>query len=418
MLSIERKKKMSIFERWRLKQNPYTTSPIDKENLDLFVGRKNKVKRAGNVISEKSIVIVEGKRGVGTTSFGNYIRFQKELKGKNLTPVRELSVGNGWNEEILIANVLSSLTWELEGKIPDKYKDRYNEIKLIAHQIRETYRNISLQLSVVGTGGGIGINKQTNVIMPQLYPTATLIQHLLEIKKLVEVSGFNKDTIIQLNNLDIDVLFSSQQLILFLNDIRDILQIEGYTWILVGDSGLRSCISDKVDRLDDIISYDCIIEPLTLDEVYLTINKRLKKFAQKENYLKPLSDNLIEILYHATNGRIRQIFGFSTRLIHSVSDNLLIEQITTDIALPIIKREVEDKLRQNNITRREKMVLEEIAENPGISPSILSSKTSLSLPNLSRLLSHLLKARFVSFERAGRIRRYNVSSDVLIALTK
>ncbi|MBU4443558.1 MarR family transcriptional regulator, partial [bacterium] len=121
---------------------------------------------------------------------------------------------------------------------------------------------------------------------------------------------------------------------------------------------------------------------------------------------------------HATNGRIRQIFGFSTRLIHSVSDNLLIEQITTDIALPIIKREVEDKLRQNNITRREKMVLEEIAENPGISPSILSSKISLSLPNLSRLLSHLLKARFVSFERAGRIRRYNVSSDVLIALTK
>lgn len=407
---------MPDFERWGLRGNPYTTSPIDKQNLDLFVGREDYIKVASRVIDEKSILVVEGNRGVGTTSFSNYLRFTKESRGNVLTPLREISVGNGWNEELLLANVLSSVTWELEGKVPSKYKEQYNNIKAISQRVRETYRDISIQLSAVGTG--VGINKPTLVTMPPLIPTTTLVQHLLEVKNLIQVSGFQKETIIQLNNLDVGTLFIPEQLSSFFNKIRDILQIAGYTWILVGDLGLRNFIADKVDRLDDIISYDCYLEPLTLDEVELAIQARITKYSANDHPVQPLSEELIRILYQATNGRIRQIFGFATRLIHSVSENLFIEQITPEIALPIITREVEDRLRQHHVTKRERKVLEEIVAQLGVTPSNLSRKIGLSPTNLSRILSHLLASRCVSVIKEGRMRKYSAAPDVQIAFSK
>lgn len=409
---------MSVFERWRLSRNPYVTAPIDRENLDLFVGREKHVPVAYRVLSEKSILVIEGDRGVGTTSLGNYLRFTKESERNNLTPNLELSVGIGWNEELLLANVLSVITWELEGRTPSKYKAKYKEIRSAAHQIRETYRNISLQLTVLGTGGGIGTNAETMVTMPQLIPTATLIKHLIEIKDLIGASGYQKETVVQLNNLDIDTLFSPGQLSSFLNSIRDILQIDGYTWILVGDSGLRNFIADKVDRLDDIISYSCMIEPLSLEEVQSAIKARVQKYALKSSPIHPLSDDLIQVLYSSTNGRIRQIYGFATRLIHSIEDNLLIEQVTPDVALPIIKREVENRSRLYGVTKRERAVLEKITFSPGISPSRLTKDTGLSAPNVSRILSHLLKSRLVTVRQKGRSREYNAAPDVLIAFTK
>lgn len=408
---------MPDFERWGLKGNPYTTAPIDKENLDLFVGRESDLKVASSVIEEQGVLVVEGNRGVGTTSFGNYLRFTKELQGHILTPLRELSVGTGWNEELLLANVLSSITWELEEKIPSKYKAKYEEIKSISRQIRATYRDVSLQLSAMGVAG-VGVNKRTVVTVPQLIPTATLIQHLLDIKNLSDASGYHKGTIIQLNNLDVGTLFDPAQLASFLNGIRDLLQIEGYTWILVGDTGLRRFIADKVDRLDDIIAYDCYLEPLRLEEVKLAIRTRIRKLSANNNSVQPLSDDLIEVLYQATEGRIRQIFGFATRLIHSVTDNLFIEQITPEIAIPIIKREVEDRLRQHNVTKREREVLAAIAARPGVSPSVLSKKTGLSPPNISRILAHLLESRCVSINQEGRLRKYSAAPDVQIAFSK
>jgi len=55
---------MPVFERWGLSRNPYVTAPIDRENLDLFVGRKKYVPVANSVLSEKSILVIEGDRGV------------------------------------------------------------------------------------------------------------------------------------------------------------------------------------------------------------------------------------------------------------------------------------------------------------------------------------------------------------------
>lgn len=47
------------------------------------------------------------------------------------------------------------------------------------------------------------------------------------------------------------------------NALRDYTQTDGSSWLFVGDIGLRRFIAQEVDRLDDIISYEVEINPIT-----------------------------------------------------------------------------------------------------------------------------------------------------------
>lgn len=107
---------MPTLEQWGLASNPYTTTPINFETLSFFVGRKEERKQCLSTLTSKSIMVIEGSRGVGTTSLGNFVRFTHQLKNKIFTPTNEISIRPGWNVEILLANVLSSIVWTLEEK--------------------------------------------------------------------------------------------------------------------------------------------------------------------------------------------------------------------------------------------------------------------------------------------------------------
>ena len=126
---------MPTVEQWGLAGNPYITTPINFETLSFFVGRKEEKKQCLSTLYTKSIVVIEGDRGVGTTSLGNFVRFTHGLKNKALTPTNEISIRPGWNVEILLANVLSSIIWTLEEKKTDVTKSKdFVEIKRITHQ--------------------------------------------------------------------------------------------------------------------------------------------------------------------------------------------------------------------------------------------------------------------------------------------
>jgi hypothetical protein len=71
-----------------------------------------------------------------------------------------------------------------------------------------------------------------------------------------------KRLLLQLNNLDIGAIREEEYAQHLFNAMRDYLQTSGISWLLVGDVGLRRFIAQKVDRLDDMISYEVALPPL------------------------------------------------------------------------------------------------------------------------------------------------------------
>lgn len=76
-----------MWEKWMLRENPYRQNPIDENSLELFTGRKDEIKKCRNGIDVgNSRIVLEGGRGVGTTSLVNYVRYTLVKEGKYLTP--------------------------------------------------------------------------------------------------------------------------------------------------------------------------------------------------------------------------------------------------------------------------------------------------------------------------------------------
>src|SRR5262245_19913867 len=97
------------------KENPFSTDPISQETLDLYTGHSGEIKFSQELLSQKDILLViEGARGVGTTSFANYIRFSSQSKKDYLTPRNEIRVESNWNLETLLAAIIGNIVREIE----------------------------------------------------------------------------------------------------------------------------------------------------------------------------------------------------------------------------------------------------------------------------------------------------------------
>jgi len=106
-----------MWEKWGLKDNPYSQNPIGENSMNLFVGRKKEIAICKNsMLTSNSRIVIEGGRGVWTTSLANYIRYALDKKDDYLTPNAEISVGRNWNLELLLSNVLSAVVYSLERK--------------------------------------------------------------------------------------------------------------------------------------------------------------------------------------------------------------------------------------------------------------------------------------------------------------
>jgi DNA-binding transcriptional ArsR family regulator len=405
---------MALFDRFGLKENPYSVNPITYDTLELFVGRKNEIKKCALAADYKSIIVVEGGRGVGTTSFGNYVRFNRLKKRKNFTLPREISVERGWNGEFLLANTLSWLVRSLEDNKKTAKKPKFREIKKATHGIQEIYRQAGLQLMTFGTHYG----KEAAIATPPVYPIATLIQYFEDCSKLIKKIGYNKPTIIQINNLDLDTTISAEQLRFFLNDIRDLLQIPGYSWLLIGDSGLSGFMRLSVDRLADIVTFETHLKPLTLKEVHEAINKRIEFLKTKEHTEHPISDEVINMLYNASHGRIRKIFRAATNLLHLVEADPLINRVDMEVAIPLIKRVTEDKIGKAKITYATHKILEKLVILGPITPTELSKKIKIQRQAASRALIALQRADLAYLERKGKEHFWDAEPEVKIALKK
>lgn len=400
------------------KENPFSTDPISQATLPIYVGHKPEIKTGDTVLSEKNVlVVIEGARGIGTTSFANYLRFSAQTKELYFTPKNEIRVEPNWNLETLLAVILSNIVREIDLALPPKIvKDqRFQETKALSLRIAEAYRSFGIS----AFGFGVNYGKSSGIIsQPMIVPSSVLGHHLEDLSALIQSAGYKYGTIVQLNNLDVGTIHNENYLnylkYLF-NAMRDYFQTDGISWLLVGDVGLRPFIAQQVDRLDDIISHEMEINALQKTEYLELVRKRIKYYRVNPKAQFPIDEVVFSYLYDITKGRLRYIFGLLHRLFNALSVGDLTDRITLDIAKPMIVQLAQDRVKRNKLSHGEEQILRVVVELGEVSVSKLAKKVNKAINYVSNILVALAQYSLVTVRQEGRTRHYAPELDAIIA---
>jgi len=393
---------------------PFKTEAISSDTLELFVGHKEEAAICSDLLKGKDIIlIVEGARGVGTTSFANYVRFHSQKAKDYFTPKNEIRVEPNWLLETLLSAIVSNIVRELELSIPERVsKDkRFIEAKALSRRISETYR--SFGVSALGLGVNYGEN--ATISQPIIVPSTVLGHHLEDLAALMIDLGYKNGVLIQLNNLDVGAVHSGDYLRYILNALRDYMQTRNTSWLLVGDIGMRAFIAGKVDRVDDIISHEVFITPLSKKDYQGLINKRINFYRENKNAVFPVAQEVFEYLYDITEGRLRYIFGLLNRLITKLHVGNLIDMVTIEIAKPAIAELAKSRIRIHELTDAEEVILKKLVEVKEASVKNIIEATGRNRVFVSRALNKFLKLDLVSMRKKGSSHFYTPSLDAKIA---
>jgi len=402
---------------WELlgyKTYPFSVNPISLNTLELFTGHSEEIKICQNILKDKNVrLIIEGTRGVGTTSFANYLKFFSQKRYLYFAPRDEVSVEKNWNLESLLTAVISTIVRELETTHAKEVKKNsvFIEAKALSYRLSEAYNNFGV--TAFSFGGSYG--KSSTATQPTFIPSTTLGHHLQDLGKLAVRLGYKNGILIQLNNLDVNVIHTEEHLEYLFNAVRDNFQIDNISWFLVGDVGLRSFISRRVDRLDDIISDEILIKPLSKTVYHELINKRLNHY-KIDKYVKfPLEKEIFDYLYDVTGGRLRYIFGLIYALTNRLSIGKIVQTVSTDLAKATIGALAKERMQKFDLSKGEEELIKTLVKYEESNVANLAKITGKNRTFISRTINKLLKNGSVMVRQESNQRIYSPSLDAKIA---
>lgn len=400
------------------KSDPLFTDPILMETLKLYTGHNEEIRMCLNVLSEGNRrIVVEGARGVGTTSFSNFLRFSLQEKKLLFTPRNEIRVDPGWQIETLLAVVVANVVREIElfGSDTISKDKKFQNAKALSVRIAETYRNFGVD----AFGVGFNYGKNAGVVtQPILVPAAVLGHHLEDLANLIKAEGYQKGIIIQLNNLDVGEIHDEKHLKYLFNALRDYSQTDGFSWLFVGDVGLRKFIAQQVDRLDDIISFEVEIGSLSKDEFKQLILKRVEFYQSNPKAELPIDMDVFLYLFKITKGRLRYIFGLLARLMPSLHIGDLTDRITLDIAKSMLIRLARTRIKRNDITASEEQILKIVVRKNECTVTEVAKELNKSAQYVGKILNKLFEAKLVSVKKHGKSKHYSPALDAVIAYSE
>jgi hypothetical protein len=398
------------------KDDPLKTAPITQETLELYTGHAKEVKACENVLTNKNVrIVIEGARGVGTTSFGNYLRFVAQKNKLYFTTKNEIKVDQGWKLETLLAVLISHLVRELELFSDDNkiLKDiRFQNAKAISSRIADTYHSFGIEMF----GAGVNYGKSAGIVtQPVIVPSPVLGHHLEDLVSLIKERGYKNGVLFQLNNLDIGEVHSESEMKYLFNALRDYSQTDGTNWLFVGDVGLRKFIAQHVDRLDDIISYEVKIEPLNDKEFAEMLAKRVKYYKTSPKVELPLDMEVFSYLYKITSGRLRYIFGLVSRLMNSFHVGDITNKITINLAKPMLIKLARDRVERTDITKAEEKALKLLVNSKSSNLAKIAKDMDKTRQYVGRLIANLEEKQLITVKKTGNTKNYHPSLDAVIA---
>lgn len=404
---------------WELlgfKQYPFSVDPIKAGTIDLFTGHESEIKLFKNILKDVNVrLVIEGARGVGTTSFANYLKFTAQHEKLYLAPRDEVSVENDWNLEALLTAVISTIVRELELAYTQKVKNNkvFLESKALCNRLSEAYN--AFGITAFSVGGSYG--RSASVTQPTFVPATTLRFHLEDLGKLAVKLGYKNGLLIQLNNLDVNVIHSEEHLTYLFNAVRDYFQIENISWFLVGDIGLRSFIAGKVDRLDDIISYDVSIRPLNKKLYHDLIHKRLNYYSLKKKAKFPFNEEIFDYIYDVSEGRLRYVFGLIYAMCNRLYLGKILQHISLDLAKDTITALAQERMHKMELSKSEIALIKQLVKTDESNVVDLAKATKKNRTFVSRTVNKLLSAKILDVRKVGNKRFYKPSLDAKIAFS-
>ena len=122
-------------------------------------------------------------------------------------------------------------------------------------------------------------------------------------------------------------------------------------------------------------------------------------------------------LYRIAKGRLRYIFGLLDRLVNTLHIGDLTDKITLTIAKPTIIKLAQNRVRRNQLTPSEELVLKNIVSLKNVAASTLAKKLNKTSSFISKILAKLLELKLVTFQAHGRSRIYSPVLDAEIAFS-
>ncbi|HLP59730.1 MAG TPA: MarR family transcriptional regulator [Candidatus Deferrimicrobium sp.] len=398
-----------MFEKWEIPEDICNVFPIGYNNLELFVGHSGQTKFLSDLLSNQSVIVLEGEIGVGKTSMGNYVRHSK--KGY-FSPSQEIPCKPKWDNDTFMAIVLAAIVNEVMRK--GSPHSALRKQKLI-QKLNETFSDVKLANFGLN-GAGFGFQKGETMARSLFLNQTILIDYLVQIGQLFQ-ENYHKTApiIIQINNLDSEYGFEQEDLVRFLNEIRDTLQIPHISWLICGAEGLENFIRKNVPRVRQITGSFMTVNPLSFKEVMDAFNLRIKKGQLKGRL--PIDTNLMEYIYDIANGSFREILNIVYQLLVKYSNEPLVKIINMEHARYFFYQLAKPRVERLKRSPIQYPVFEAILNNPGINQTELAKLVKKQQANVSRVTKELEADGYISVKRVSRTSYYYADTKYQIGFS-
>lgn len=387
------------FSNWDIPSDLFSITPISRETTKNFIGRSKLVQKYTSLLKKKKVLAVfEGDSGTGKTSLGNYIRFSEV--NFFTTDIEIMSQAHWGSREFLLAlqsAVLNTCRKKQEFETLIK-EDLFVRLLDRNSNIRVTNSQGGVQILNIGLSAG----KDISISQPIYLDDQTLIGELNDMLERIRLTKSSNEgvplddikVIFQLNNLDPNQPpFTEESIVIFLNNIRDILTTSlGSSFLINGATGIQALIQKSVKRLSPAVMFEKIF-PLSVEELMEALNMRIKNSGMKGDI--PFEQELIENLYKSTRGNFRETLGLMESLAnHADAGEMIVKKISMRDCREFFynnKDELDSiSLKDGELTNKGK-IIKSLTDAKVLSLNEISEKTGIKQSNTSSYVSDLEK---------------------------
>jgi hypothetical protein len=368
------------WQQFGLKTNPYDTLPLveggELSLKDAFIGRESEKKFLNDLFkSENNICLtICGDTGVGKTSLANFHKFVWKYSEEKLlfSCRREIEASDTMlDKQSFLLEIIGSVLREMKLLEPKLLEDQMlSKLNAIIDFTQMMSISGGISADIAGFGGGLNFSRERSNSAPYKLTTASLEQYfvsLLEFIKTKEIGGRRyQGLVVHVNNFDVVLQEKNktERVVVFFNEIRDILQTKDTYFLFLGPSDFYSRTVASEQRVKSIFTRTpLLIKPLSKKEVACAFEHRMNllKSVGVAQWIKPISDEVVFRLYELYDGDIRSIMTGIKDILGQCSDRLL-QPLSMNEAMTLLGRERWERIGEN-LTKEQKKILEFLVKN-------------------------------------------------------
>ena len=377
--------------------NPFSDAPITAHGLDLFAGRESELALARNaMLNGGGIVFIEGGRGTGKSSLGNYLRYEMASRGACISPVGEIQFNGDVPEQYFVALALWSSINAIRGVLANslKTKPRRNGDYDLLH--RDAIRLMNW--------AGVHSSAMLQARVQHRYPVIT-VKHGFRIERLGEYANIAATRMGYEGGLVLQARVGERRVILP-DEIGPLFQPH-LSWIFTGPPGSGRKLAG---RFENLIWLN--LDPLPTSSLDLILAKRLPKNSPMwtENPAV-ISAQIVKYIYSLSTGDLGYTLRICSKLLNSImAENGLITSITLKKAKKAIFSICQHDIDKKHPTPLAATVLRRLAYKGPLTTGILTRLLDKEQSSVSRALSELVRSDLATCHSIGRQHVYRACS--------